>query len=118
MKFRVPSEPPPSLIAYQLESGKVLFVHSLPPIPRVESLTDAEQEVLVLLLRGYEAIDIATARNTSPRTIPNQVAGIYRKLGVGSRAELATKVLDACSGAAARGEPSADAPVKASASRT
>jgi DNA-binding CsgD family transcriptional regulator len=52
-------------------------------------LTDAERKVVTLILEGRSNAEIAQARSTSPRTIANQVAGIFRKLGVGSRAELA-----------------------------
>lgn len=93
MKRTLPSEPPPSLVAYELEPGKVLFVHSLPSVPVLEELTSTEQEVLGFLLDGHDTQTIASTRSTSPRTVANQVASIYRKLGVGSRAELAAKVL-------------------------
>lgn len=92
MKRKLPHEPPPSLVAYELEPGRVLFVHA-PPLPRVEGLTAAEGEVLALLLDGYDTATIGGARGTSPRTTANQVASIYRKLAVGSRAELAAKLV-------------------------
>lgn len=85
-------DPPASLVAYELEPGRVLFVHAL-DAPHVEGLSAAEQEVLVMLLDGHETATIATARGTAKRTISNQVANIFRKLGVRSRAELAAKLL-------------------------
>ena len=91
MKRHLPPTPPPSLIAYEIEPGKVLFVHPLPKAT-VQGLTSAEEEVLALLLDGYDNASIAEARSTSPRTTANQVAGIFRKLGVASRAELASIV--------------------------
>jgi DNA-binding NarL/FixJ family response regulator len=88
----VPAEPPASLVAFELEPGKVLFVYDL-AMPEIDGLTRAERAVLRLLLRGLDVTSIAASRGTSPRTITNQLARIYRKLGVGSRAELAAKVL-------------------------
>lgn len=93
MKRPLPSEPPQTLVAFELPSGQVLFVHDLPSVPRIEELTTAEQEVLVLLLNGYSTTAIAEMRTTSPRTTANQVASIFKKIGVGSRAELASKML-------------------------
>jgi DNA-binding CsgD family transcriptional regulator len=51
-------------------------------------LTLAERKVMELLLGGLSNAAIATARGSSPRTVANQVASIFQKLGVGSRAEL------------------------------
>lgn len=48
----------------------------------------AESEVLRLLEAGLGNAEIARVRHRSPRTVANQVARIYRKLGVRSRLEL------------------------------
>lgn len=56
---------------------------------RIECLTVAERQVLALLLEGRSNQDIAEERVTSERTVANQVAAIFRKLGVSSRRELA-----------------------------
>ena len=92
MKRSLEAEPPPTLVAYELPTGEVLFVHELPKIPEIALLTAAEQEVLTLLCSDRTTAAIAKLRNTSPRTISNQVANIFKKLGVRSRAELAAKV--------------------------
>jgi DNA-binding NarL/FixJ family response regulator len=94
VKRRLPPTPPSSLTAYELEPGKVLFVHDL-PTQTVAGLTTAEEEVLKLLLLGQDNASIAEARKTSPRTTANQIASIFRKLGVSSRAELAAKISSA-----------------------
>jgi len=94
MKRSLPNDPPPSLIAYELEPGRVMFVETMPTVPHIPGLSDAEQEVLVMLLGGYDTEAISDSRGTSPRTIANQVASIFKKLGVGSRAELAAKILE------------------------
>ena len=58
-------------------------LHDLP-----ECLSEAEREVVLLLLEGRSNQEIATLRGRSYRTIANQLAAIYRKLGVASRTEL------------------------------
>lgn len=65
--------------------------HDSPPSagPR---LTPAERAVMALLLAGKSNAEIAKARKTAVRTVANQVASLFRKFGVGSRAELAAKV--------------------------
>ena len=91
MKRSLSPTPPDSLIAYEIEPGKVIFVHALPKQVAL-GLTTAEEAVLALLLDGHDNATIAEARGTAARTIANQIAGIYRKLGVSSRAELAAKL--------------------------
>lgn len=91
MTRRLPATAPPDLIAFELEPGKVLFVHSIPR-PTVKGLTPAEEQVLALLLDGHDNASIAEARNTTTRTTANQVASIFRKLGVASRTELVAKL--------------------------
>jgi DNA-binding CsgD family transcriptional regulator len=80
------------MLAYELESGSVLFVHPLPTIPLIANLTPAEREVALLVLDGHDSATIAELRGTSVRTTANQVASIFRKVGVRSRAELAAEV--------------------------
>lgn len=55
-------------------------------------LTPAERAVASGLLAGLSDRDIARARNSSTRTVEKQAANIYQKLGVHSRAELASKL--------------------------
>lgn len=52
-------------------------------------LTAAELEVVALVLDGLSNQEIAQRRAVARSTIRKQLEGIYRKLGVGSRAELA-----------------------------
>jgi DNA-binding NarL/FixJ family response regulator len=54
-------------------------------------LTTAERAILAFLLEGRTNDEIAGARGRSPRTVANQVASIFRKLGVASRRELLSK---------------------------
>jgi len=54
-------------------------------------LSAAEREVARLAASGLSNAEIARARGASPRTIANQLASIYGKLGVDSRAQLALR---------------------------
>ena len=74
---------------YALGDARV-FVIALPRYALPESLSNAEAEVVRLVLDGHSTKVIAALRRTSPRTIANQLAMIYRKLGVNSRTELAS----------------------------
>jgi DNA-binding NarL/FixJ family response regulator len=55
---------------------------------RPPSLTPAERAVAELVGRGFSNHAIARARHRSPRTIANQLAKTFDKLGVHSRVEL------------------------------
>lgn len=69
------------------------FAVASEPLPRAPPppLTTAERAVMALLLEGQSNAAIARRRGRAVRTIANQVASIFRKYGVGSRAELAAK---------------------------
>ena len=88
----------PSRTAFSIElGGQELIVVSVPA--RASSLapanlTPAEQAVARDVLDGLSNAEIARRRNSSPRTIANQLAAVYRKLGVASRAELAARMAD------------------------
>jgi DNA-binding NarL/FixJ family response regulator len=58
---------------------------SSPALPL--SLSAAERDVAVDVLEGLSNAEIAKARSTSERTVANQVASVFRKLGVRSRSE-------------------------------
>jgi DNA-binding NarL/FixJ family response regulator len=55
-------------------------------------LTETERGIVAAVLRGDTNAEIAAARGTSPRTVANQIARVFKKLGVGSRSELAAYV--------------------------
>lgn len=67
-----------------------LAILALPNRPTIEdsSLTPAERDVVTAVLAGRSNPQIAAARGTAPRTVANQIAGVFRKLGVSSRREL------------------------------
>lgn len=77
--------------------GETLVVISL-PVGGNDALggllTAAEAEVAHDAVGGLSNAEIATRRGTSTRTVANQLASIYRKLDVGSRAELAVRLLE------------------------
>jgi DNA-binding NarL/FixJ family response regulator len=74
----------------QAEGGR-FAVLSLPleTFDAQADLTPAEREIVRRLLRGESNRAIASGRGTSERTVANQVASIYQKLGLASRSELA-----------------------------
>jgi DNA-binding NarL/FixJ family response regulator len=90
--------PPAGLEAYRLEvAGEELVVFRLPAteVRSLEKLSEAEREVARLVVEGLTNGAIAERRGTSLRTVANQLASIFRKLDVRSRAELVTSLLGA-----------------------
>lgn len=57
-------------------------------------LTDAERSVALLLLKGLSLKEIAAARGTSERTARQQSLAVYKKAGLGGRAELSAFFLE------------------------
>jgi DNA-binding CsgD family transcriptional regulator len=57
-------------------------------------LTGAEREVGLLLLKGLSHKEVADVRSTSERTVRQQALAIYRKAGIGGRAELSAFFLE------------------------
>jgi DNA-binding NarL/FixJ family response regulator len=86
---------PEGLECWEIDGGDYLvFAFSLPedaPDP-LDTLTEAERQVVALALSGLSDQQIAEQRGSKPRTIANQLRSAYRKLGVCSRIELAQKV--------------------------
>jgi DNA-binding NarL/FixJ family response regulator len=62
------------------------------PAAAVPSLSQAERAIIGGLLGGKCIAAIAQERGTSSRTVANQVASTYRKLGVSSRRELLARL--------------------------
>jgi len=81
---------------YELELGGESFVvMSLPTgTTSPEGLSSAEREVANDAAAGLSNAAIAKKRGRSVRTIANQLASVYRKLSVASRAELAARSLE------------------------
>ena len=81
---------PLSAVRFRLGGEEyVLFELSTAARELLPRLTIAEREVALALVRGGSNAAIARARGRSVRTIANQVASIFRTLGVRSRGELA-----------------------------
>lgn len=79
----------------RLDGEEWMVVAYVPPRPAaLAMLTAAELAVADRWLAGRSMRSIATERGVAVRTIAKQLASIYEKLGVSSRAELVTLVHD------------------------
>jgi DNA-binding NarL/FixJ family response regulator len=84
-------EAPDTLEAFALGAplgDYVVLTHRLAESALPADLSPAEREVAQGILDGLTNAAIASRRKVSVRTIANQVASIFRRLGVGSRAEI------------------------------
>lgn len=83
----------PPRVSYLELNGETLAVLSIPlGTTDVSSLTPSERDVALRASGGESNRQIARGRGTSERTVANQLASIFAKLGVGSRAELAARL--------------------------
>jgi DNA-binding CsgD family transcriptional regulator len=57
-------------------------------------LSPSEVEIGFMLLKGFSHKEIADLRGTSERTVREQAGAIYRKAGIGGRAELSAWFLE------------------------
>jgi DNA-binding CsgD family transcriptional regulator len=57
-----------------------------------QTLTPAEQRVARLTASGKTNAEVAAALFVSPKTVEFHLAGVYRKLGIRSRAELGRRM--------------------------
>ena len=67
------------------------FACDLPKGNALASLTEGELLVFQGILAELSNAEIAAGRGTSPRTVANQIASIFRKLSANSRSELVAK---------------------------
>src|SRR5260221_12520117 len=92
----VPDLPVPSgLRASTVELGSDEYLVLSYPAPvwnLPSSLTTAERSIAFAILRGTSTETIAQERCTSARTVANQIAAIFEKMGVKSRIERARVV--------------------------
>jgi DNA-binding NarL/FixJ family response regulator len=61
---------------------------------RAWTLTEAESEVALLLLKGLSLKEVAGLRNVSERTVRQQAQAVYRKAGLSGRADLSAFFLE------------------------
>lgn len=88
--------PPEDLSCSLLEVGDsvVALLRFSSQRPReLAALTTAEEIVMQGIFDGKSNEAIAQMRGTSPRTIANQIASIFKKHGVSSRRELVARYL-------------------------
>lgn len=73
--------------------GAIAVISAPTRHPRLrDQLTDAERAIVARIAAGDSNRAIAAARGTSSRTVANQIAAIFAKLGVASRAELIARL--------------------------
>ena len=80
--------------AVALGRGDVVALYCSSSVKTSPDLTAAEREVLSGIVQGRSNREIAVYRDTSTRTVANQVASLLRKFGVGSRHALSARSLD------------------------
>jgi DNA-binding NarL/FixJ family response regulator len=75
--------------AFQI-AGEELAVVSFPVdvTSPAAHLTASEWEIVDMIREGRSNREIAQFRGTSSRTVANQIAGLFKKLGVSSRSAL------------------------------
>ena len=90
-----PLAPPDGLrLSTLFEGAEELAILSYPAATSSDeetSLTPAERAVLKRVVVGDSNVEIGRLRGTSHRTVANQIAVIFRKLGVTSRWELVAR---------------------------
>jgi DNA-binding NarL/FixJ family response regulator len=86
---------PRAKLAEVMVGEDTLLVASSPLLEKrsLDSLTEAERDVVAHLIAGSTNADIAVRRGSSLSTATTQVQTVYRKLGVHSRSELAARLL-------------------------
>ena len=107
-------------LTWVLQDGQLLVALSYPVTELVardklqgaepfRRLTRAEWDILEQIVARRSNAEISRQRATSARTVANQIAGIFRKLGIGSRRELTSLVDNSSAGnGELRGGPDPD----------
>lgn len=82
---------------FRTKKYRPILVLSYPLIPRrPPDLSEAEEAIVLLLLQGLSNAEIGELRGTAVNTVTNQIADVFRKLRVNTRAELAVKLINEC----------------------
>jgi DNA-binding NarL/FixJ family response regulator len=79
-----------------LDSGRLVVLSFDVSVSASNRLTSAERGVAILAAEGLSTRAIAARRGASLRTVSNQLASVYEKLGVRSRFELAARLTEGC----------------------
>jgi response regulator RpfG family c-di-GMP phosphodiesterase/DNA-binding CsgD family transcriptional regulator len=66
--------------------------------PTLRELSPKQLDIVVRILQGAGALDIAHELSLSPSTVRNHLTAVYRKFGVHSRGQLLAQLADAASG--------------------
>ena len=78
-----------------LTGDRRLAVVAMRPEPsRIALLSPCERQIVFLALDGLSNAAIASRRQTSTRTIANQLASVYQRVGVSGRLELARHLFE------------------------
>ena len=87
--------------AKALDDGHVAYVLERPRPPvlaghiaTVYGLTDRERDVTALTLRGLSTKEIAAELSASPYTVNDHLKAVFDKVGVSSRGQLTSRLLD------------------------
>jgi DNA-binding CsgD family transcriptional regulator len=83
-----PSPVPRDLAALESDDGEIAVLSFTLLGDKAANLSSAESDVARHILAGRSNSEIAALRRCSARTVANQVASLFRKLGVRSRLEL------------------------------
>ena len=79
---------PPRMTPFRLGEDEYVVLTVPQPKASLAALTNAERDVVEHILASRSNAEIASRRDSSVRTVANQIASIFRKLEVSSRAEL------------------------------
>ena len=65
------------------------WTHTERPVSGWDSLTDTERNVAALVAQGFTNPEVAAQMFITPHTVKFHLRQVFRKLGIGSRVELA-----------------------------
>lgn len=91
--------PPAGLAVFHIDGAGAplaLLTYEIDQETELVKLSNAERDVMRAVLEGKSNAEIARERGTAPRTVANQVAKLFEKLGVRSRTELAARLRLRC----------------------
>lgn len=74
--------------------GQVVFPAARPDAPATPLLSTREKQVLGLVVLGCTNAEIAATLHVAETTVKSHLTSVFRKLGVRSRSEACTRVLD------------------------